>query len=158
MPEYRDTLELRFNYLQKARWEVFSEMPNVAQIINGLSEVEILRRDAWIFMVRENGHLRPFYFDAVTKEVLPFVTKDSPFPQNSNKISYSQVIGDGLNKEIVVTHDLGRMDLNAIVWEEKGNRLEQVNCNVFLLKNNLNQMGFGFAVPPAPNEFIVVIS
>ncbi|QLE46398.1 hypothetical protein FD723_40005 (plasmid) [Nostoc sp. C052] len=157
MPEYRDTLELRFNYLQKARWEVFSEMPSVAEITNGLSEGEILRRDAWIFMVRQNGKLRPFYFDAVTKEVLPFVASTNPFPASA-KLSYSQAIGDGINKEIIVTHNLGRMDLHAVVWQENGDRLEQINCNIFLLKSNLNQMGFGFAMPPAINEFIVVIS
>jgi len=150
MPIYSSTLKVRFNILEEARWQVLDEMPSVEEIVqSGL----IQKRDAWVFFVRETGgKLTPYYFDAVRKAIFPFtgtITTTRPV--------HRELIGDGVNREIIVTHNLG-WNVTALVWEKAADgRWYQVTCDIFKDENALDQIGFFFSDPPRVEQFMVEI-
>lgn len=155
MPKYRDALEVGYNLLNNARLQVFNKLPKPQDITQGLTRQEILKRDSWIFMVRENEVLKPYYFDAIANEVRPF---GSGIGGGGEKNYYSEVIGNGIDQEIIVYHGLNSLNVTGTVWQPFGSRLYRVNCEMFLIPAAPNQMGFWFSDPPAKSQFIVSIS
>jgi hypothetical protein len=154
MPKFQDTLEINFNSMQHAKWEVLDHVPTIAELIVGLTRSEVIRRDAWIFMVRSREKLHPYYFDAVTLKILPF---DSSSATSILGGRFSQNIGDGVNKEFIVNHDLNTLNVDAAAWEENSDRRNKVDCDIFLIKSNPNLIGFSFAQIPATNSIWVVV-
>ena len=70
--------------------------------------------------------------------------------------SYSQTIGDGASTSIVVTHNLGTLDVQANVWELTGN-LRQITSGIEIRNTSTTQTTLVFASAPALNSLRVTI-
>ncbi len=147
MPRYANTLEVRFNVVDQHRWEIYELMPSVAD----LSASEALKRDGWVFFVKTQSIIVPYYFDAQTRTILPFAGNVTVAPQRLRTR-----IGNGTDKEIIVTHGFNSLDFDGSAWEFAGTRRYRIECEIF--KVDENQMGFGFSDPPAQDAVEVLIS
>jgi hypothetical protein len=151
MPNYANTLHVNFNVLDKPCLEVLDEIPIPTEIIQGLSLEKAQRRDGWVFMVRKEGILRPYYFDYQEMEVFPF-GGSLAMPGEPVIIN----IGDNIAKEFVVQHNRDTFGVVGLVYmNTTTSRKYLISCDLFLVSRN--ELGFEFSETPANNEFIVVI-
>jgi hypothetical protein len=156
MPRYESALEVRFNIVEQHRWEVYDAMPTIADfdtvVERGLNRlVPTEKRDGWVFFVREDQAIVPYYFDARTRRILPF-SKPVVIPQKIRCL-----IGNGKDREIIVTHGLNSLTVEATAWEARNNRLYKVECEIFKFPGDGNRIGFWFSEPPGVDAIEVVI-
>jgi len=147
MPRYSSNLEVRFNVVDQHRWEIYDTMPSVAN----LSAAEASKRDGWVFFVRIDGIVVPYYFDAHSLTILPFTGNVVIAPRR-----FRGLIGNGTDKEIIVNHQLNSLDADGSAWEFVDTRRYKIECEIF--KVDKNQMGFSFSEPPKQDAIEVVIT
>jgi hypothetical protein len=147
MPRYSSTLEVRFNVIDQHRWEIYETMPSVAN----LSAAEALKRDGWVFFVRIDGVIKPYYFDAQSLTIFPFSGNVIIAPRR-----FRGRIGNGVDTEIIVNHGLNSLDADGSAWEFVGTRRHRIECEIF--KVDENQMGFGFSEAPQQDAIEVTIA
>jgi hypothetical protein len=146
VPRYSNTLEVRFNVVEEHRWEVYQEMPSVAQL--GASEA--LKRDGWVFFVRDSDRIVPYYFDASSLTIYPFTGNVVVAPRKLRTR-----IGNGTDREFIVNHGFNSLDVDASAWEFVATRRYRIECNIF--KVDENSIGFEFSEPPTQDAIEVLI-
>ncbi len=150
MPRYNNALEVRFNVINDARWQILNRMPSVEEII---ASGAVQDRDGWAFMVRSADRtLTPYYFDSSLQEIFPFTTGIA-----APKGCYRQLVGNGVDLEFIVEHGLNSADVQGFVWERDGDRFYRVECEIFKIANSTTLLGFGFSEPPTKNQYEIEV-
>ena len=95
-------------------------------------------------------------FTVLTGALLALYTVDTILPQAAGPLRYSQTIGDGVATTIVVTHNLGTLDLIASIYEVAGLK-RKVDDAVEIQNTSATTTTLIFNTAPALNSLRITL-